>query len=94
MKRAWVYILECADGSLYTGSTPNLERRLAEHQAGEGGTWTSSRLPVGLVFSYEVPRLDSAFGLERQVKGWRRDKKLALIRGDYEALVKLADTRR
>ena len=59
----WVYILKCADGSYYTGSTKNLERRIAEHQIGEGGQWTKSRLPVDLVFAYEVHRIDDAFGL-------------------------------
>ncbi len=86
----WVYILRCQDGSYYTGSTPNLERRLAEHQLGLGGTYTALRLPVDLVYSYEVERIEDAFHLERQVKGWRREKKEALIRGDYETLRALA----
>ncbi len=90
----WIYILKCADGSYYTGSAKSLERRLAEHQIGEGGQWTKSRLPVDLVFAYEVQRIDDAFGLERQVKGWRREKKKALIKGDYSLLPALADTRR
>ena len=91
---AWVYILECKNGAFYTGSTPNLERRVAQHNAGEGSNFTAIRRPVELVFSYEVERIDEAFYLERQVKGWRREKKMALIRGDYEALVELADARR
>ena len=86
----WVYILQCKDGSFYTGSTPNLERRLAEHKRGEGGAYTSLRLPVRLVYSYEVPTLGDAFYLERWIKGWRREKKQALIRGDYSALVALS----
>ena len=88
----WVYILKCADGSYYTGSTKSLERRIAEHRAGEGGQWTKSRLPVDLVFADEVHRIDDAFVLERQVKGWRREKKIALIEGDYGLLPALADT--
>ena len=91
---AWTYILECADGTYYTGSTKNLERRVAEHQAGEGGQWTKSRLPVDLVFAYEVVRIDDAFELERQVKGWRREKKIALINGRYDLLPALARKRR
>ncbi|MEE9198543.1 MAG: GIY-YIG nuclease family protein [Dehalococcoidia bacterium] len=87
---AWVYILECKDGSYYTGSTPDLGRRVAEHQAGEGGRYTALRLPVRLVFSYAVPRIEDAFYLERQLKGWRRQKKEALMRGDYTALVELS----
>ena len=90
---AWVYILECRDGSLYTGSTPDIERRIAEHRAGEGGGWTAKRLPVRLVFVEEMPTLEEAFLAERQIKGWRRAKKLALIRGDFRALRRLADTR-
>jgi len=91
---AWVYILECHDGSLYTGSTPDLERRIAEHRAGEGGAWTAKRLPVRLVLAQEMPTLNEAFQAERQIKGWRRAKKLALVRGDLNALKELADTRR
>ncbi len=90
----WVYILKCADGTYYTGSTKSLERRIAEHQMGEGGQWTKSRLPVDLVFAYEVHRIDDAFELERRVKGWRRAKKSALINGRYDLLPELADTRR
>jgi putative endonuclease len=86
----WVYILQCRDGSYYTGSTPDLERRLAEHQRGEGGKYTSLRLPVRLAYCYEVPRIEDAFYLERQIKGWRRAKKEALIRGDYSALAALS----
>ena len=90
----WMYILECKDGSYYTGSTPNLERRVAEHKLGQGGRYTSVRLPVEIVFSYEVARIDDAFHLERQVKGWRRAKKEALIRGDYNSLVELSKSTR
>jgi len=90
----WVYILQCKDGSYYAGSTPNLERRLAEHRMGEGGAYTSLRLPVRLVYSYEVGTIEDAFYLERQIKGWRRVKKEALIKGDYGTLVELAKTAR
>ena len=90
----WVYILQCKDGSYYTGSTPHLELRVAQHHRGEGGGYTSLRLPVKLVYSYEVARIEDAFYLERQVKGWRRAKKEALIRGDYFALVELTRTAR
>ena len=67
---------------------------MAEHQAGLGGLYTSLRLPIRLVYSYEVGRIDDAFYLERQVKGWRRAKKEALIQGDYAALQSLARTAR
>ena len=91
--KAWLYILKCADGSYHTGSTSNLPLRLAQHQAGEGGGYTSSRLPVELVYSQDFPSEHQAFLRERQVKGWSRAKKEALIRGDFEALVDLSRAR-
>ena len=90
---AWVYILECKDGSFYVGSTPDLERRVAQHQLGEASQYTSLRRPVRLVYSYEVASIEEAFYLERRVKGWRREKKQALIQGDYAALVELSRRR-
>jgi len=92
--RAWLYILKCADGSYYTGSTNNLSLRLAQHQAGEGGDYTRRRLPVELVYVQEFPSEHEAFLRERQVKGWSRAKKEALIRGDFEALVELSKSRK
>jgi predicted GIY-YIG superfamily endonuclease len=89
----WLYILKCADGSYYTGSTTNLERRIAEHQSGEIKGYTSSRLPVELVFSCEFQTENEAFIRERQIKGWSRAKKEALIRGDFDALVRLSKSR-
>ena len=88
--RSWLYILRCADGSYYTGSTNNLDLRLAQHQAGEGGAYTRHRLPVKLVYTQEFPSEHEAFLRERQVKGWSRAKKEALIRGEFEALVELS----
>jgi predicted GIY-YIG superfamily endonuclease len=82
----FVYILKCADGSYYTGSTINLERRLAEHTTGFLKGYTESRRPVKLVWSAELPTEHDAFLRERQIKGWSRAKKEALIRGDWEAL--------
>ena len=91
---AWVYILECGDGSLYVGSTNDLRKRVAEHEAGLGGRYTGFKRPVKLVFSYETAHMEEARSLEHQVKGWRRAKRLALVRGDYEALVELSKTAR
>ena len=85
-----MYIVRCCDASYYVGSTTDLERRLREHQAGEGGRWTSHRLPVELVYSAEFGSLDGAAGAEQQVKRWRRAKKEALILGQYELLPELA----
>jgi predicted GIY-YIG superfamily endonuclease len=86
-------MLECADGSYYVGHTENLESRVAAHQDGHYGGWTSKRLPVRLVFSQELESREEAFALERQVKGWSRAKKRALIEGDVELLQQLARSR-
>ncbi len=85
-----MYILECADGSYYTGSTNNLELRLAQHQAGEGANHTKKRLPVKLVYFEEFQRIDEAFYREKQVQGWSRKKKEALINGNSNLLPTLA----
>jgi predicted GIY-YIG superfamily endonuclease len=90
VEKAWVYILRCADGSYYVGHTTNLELRLAEHQIGEGGEWTKRRLPVELLFSQEMPDKDAAFRAERQLKGWSRAKKEALIAGNWDLVKWLA----
>ena len=90
MAKAWVYILRCADGSYYTGHTTDLEKRLAQHQAGEGGEWTRRRLPVELVFHQEMPDEHAAFLAERRIKDWSRGKKEALIVGDWDLLRWLA----
>src|SRR5258705_689004 len=88
---AWVYMLRCADGSNYIGSARgSLDRRLGQHQSGELGGYTSSRRPVTLVWSTDFHFITDAIALERQVKGWSRAKKEALMPGDYAALSKLA----
>jgi len=87
---AWMYILECSDGSYYVGSTKNLERRLSEHQEGLGAKYTSRRLPIKLVYYEEYDRVDDAFYREKQVQGWRRAKREALINGDPDLLPALA----
>jgi putative endonuclease len=74
-----MYIFECADGSYYAGSTINLELRLTQHQNGEGANHTKKRLPVKLVYIEEYQRIDEAFYREKQVQGWSRKKKEALI---------------
>ena len=88
--KGYMYILECADGSYYTGSTIDLQRRLAQHQAGEGANHTKKRLPVKLVYYEEYARIDEAFYREKQIQGWSRKKKEALINGKPELLPKLA----
>jgi len=91
MSKGWMYILECADGSYYTGSTNNLELRLAQHQAGEGANHTKKHLPVKLVYFEEYARIDHAFYREKQVQGWSRKKKEALINGMPQKLHELAE---
>ncbi len=86
----WVYILRCGDGSYYTGHTDKLETRIAEHEAGEGDAYTSARLPVTLVFSQEFSSRDEALACERQIKGWGRKKKEAMMRGDWAEVSRLA----
>lgn len=86
----YMYILECADGSYYTGSTNNLELRLAQHHAGEGANHTKKRLPVQLIYFEEFQRIDEAFNREKQVQGWSRSKKVALIKGCPDLLPELA----
>ena len=66
---AWVYILECADGSYYVGSTTNLEERFAQHQCGQGAKYTAKRLPVKLAFAMEFPSVAEAFAQEKQIQG-------------------------
>jgi predicted GIY-YIG superfamily endonuclease len=83
----YVYILECADGSYYTGSTSDLERRLYEHQSGsDPSAYTFSRRPVHLVWNEETRSKDDAQRFEHQVKGWNRKKKEALIRRYWKAI--------
>ncbi|WP_218961346.1 GIY-YIG nuclease family protein [Desulfobotulus mexicanus] len=86
MDKGFMYILKCSDGSYYTGSTNNIELRLAQHQAGEGSNHTRKRLPVELLYIEEYQRIDEAFFREKQVQGWSRKKKEALINGAFESL--------
>ncbi|WP_018387486.1 GIY-YIG nuclease family protein [Ancylobacter sp. FA202] len=84
---AFVYMLRCADGSLYVGSTSGaLEKRLAEHHSGSYPGYTFRRRPVTLVWSEAFERITDAIAAERQVKGRSRLKKEALIRGDWETV--------
>ena len=83
-----VYILECSDGSYYTGSAADLSRRLWEHETGASvSAYTYSRRPAKLVWtSEEVARYSDALRFERQIKGWSRAKKQALIQSGYDAV--------
>ena len=76
----YVYILRCGDGSLYTGWTNNLEKRLAVHNAGKGAKYTRSRLPVTLVYAARFDTRETAMRREWEIKHLSREEKLALVR--------------
>jgi putative endonuclease len=86
----YMYILECADGSYYVGSTTNMERRLWEHNEGLGAKYTAGRRPVKLVYVEETDSIEEAYRREKHIHGWSRAKRQALIRGEYERLPELA----
>jgi putative endonuclease len=92
MKKGYIYILKCSDGTYYTGSTTNLELRLAQHKAGEGANYIKKRLPVELVYNEEYSRIDDVFYREKQIQGWRKAKKEALIKDSFELLPALASS--
>jgi putative endonuclease len=92
---AFVYMLQCANGSYYVGSATgdDLSKRVAEHQLGTYPGYTSTRRPVRLVWSGHFERITDAIAVERKIKGWSRAKKAALVRGDW-AEIKLQAKRR
>ena len=85
-----MYILECVDNSYYTGSTIDLKKRLRQHQNGEGANYTKKRLPVKLVYYEKIERIDLAFYREKQIQGWTKVKKKALIDCNNGILQELA----
>jgi putative endonuclease len=89
---ASIYILQCADGSYYTGITRrSVDERVSEHAQGIiNGCYTQARRPVKLVFSEHYERIDEAVAAERRIKGWSHAKKEAYMRGDFPTLVELA----
>ena len=89
--KGYIYILLCSDGSYYTESTKNLEERFEEHQNGKGANHTKKRLPVKLIYVEEYQRIDCAFNREKQIQGWSRAKKEALINDEVEKLHTLAE---
>lgn len=76
---AFVYMLRCKDGSLYTGWTNDLEHRLAMHNSGRGAKYTRGRAPLELVYSEELPDKEAALRRECAIKKLRREQKLALL---------------
>jgi putative endonuclease len=92
---AFVYMLKCADGSYYVGCATgdDLTKRIAEHQTGFYPGYTPTRRPVRLVWSEYFEQITDAIAVERQLKGWSRAKKEALISGNWDA-VRLLSKRR
>ncbi|MFC1456914.1 GIY-YIG nuclease family protein [Microvirga arabica] len=96
MNGCWFYILHCDDGSYYTGTSrsEDLETRVSQHNQGIFDGYTAKRRPVALVYSAQFDSILDAIAYERQVKGWSKAKKEALIRGDFVALQGLSKSRR
>jgi len=94
MNEFYIYILECNDGSHYTGHTDDLEAGLSAHQIGAFAGYTKKRRPVKLVYAETFGTRDEAFNAERRIKGWRREKKGALINRDWDLLVKLSNEKK
>ena len=90
MNDFYVYILKCNDGFYYTGHTDNIEQRMSEHHLNQFKCYTSSRLPVKILFMQIFGTRDEAFNAERQIKKWSRQKKEALIAGDWQKISFLA----
>ncbi|GHF26901.1 GIY-YIG nuclease family protein [Pseudolysinimonas yzui] len=88
------YILKCADGSFYVGSTRDLATRLQQHVSGRGSEYTAKRLPIELAWCAEFDRIDDAYLLEKRIQGWSRAKRLALIEGRFDALPGLSSRAR
>jgi predicted GIY-YIG superfamily endonuclease len=86
----YAYMLECSDRSIYTGQRDNLEARLAAHQDGRFRGYTFKRRPVRLIFHESFSTREEALSAEREIKGWSREKKWALVRHDWEVLKDLS----
>ena len=90
MSIGYMYILQCSDGTYYTGSTKDLDFRINQHNDGMGANYTRNRLPVKLVYFEEFMKIEDAFKREKQVQGWSRKKKEALINGNQKDLPNLS----
>ena len=87
---AWVYILECSDGTFYVGSTSNLDARVAQHASGRGSRYTSRRTPVRLAWAEEFENVAEAYALEKRLQNWSHAKRLAVIEGRWSDLPALS----
>ncbi|MBM6594144.1 GIY-YIG nuclease family protein [Microvirga pudoricolor] len=95
MNGCWLYILKCADSSYYVGTSRHydLDTRVSQHNQGTFPGYTLNRRPVSVVYSVHFDSIIEAISYERQIKGWSRAKKEALIRGDFDALPGLSKRR-
>jgi len=93
MLAAWVYIIKCAHASYYTGSTTDIDGRITKHHEGYYGGYPSSRRPLELVWSQEFQEISQAIAAERRIKGWSHAKKEALIRGEFDLLRDLSQSK-
>lgn len=89
--KGFVYILECSNGQYYTGSTIDLGLRFLQHQKGEGPNFTWKHLPVKLIYIEMYESIGLAFKREKQIQGWSRKKKEALISGNLKMLRRLSE---
>ena len=92
MHNYYIYILKCSDGSFYTGVTNNADRRLVEHTEGTVvKCYTYSRRPVSMVYCEHTTNIHVAIAREKQIKGWSRKKKIALIEQNLGQLIELSN---
>lgn len=80
----YVYIIKCSDGSLYTGVTTDIKRRIDEHNAKKAARYTQGRTPVTLAYNEKRPNRSEALKREAEIKSWPRNKKLSLIKEDHD----------
>ncbi|PIU41187.1 MAG: endonuclease [Candidatus Omnitrophica bacterium CG07_land_8_20_14_0_80_42_15] len=85
----YVYIIKCADTTLYTGVTKDVSRRIKEHNSKKGGSYTRTRTPIRLLYQEPQPHYSSALKREAQIKRWTKSKKVALINGNLTELSRL-----
>jgi predicted GIY-YIG superfamily endonuclease len=88
-----LYILECADGTLYAGHTDDLDERMRQHDSGIAGSYTCTRRPLRLIHVQAFDSRYEALAMERKLKGWSRAKKLAYIAGDWNSVRVLAKSK-
>lgn len=79
----FVYVLLCKDGSLYTGSTNNLEKRFSNHNNGKGGKYTRAHKPIKIIYSEKLSSQSEALKREMEIKSWSREKKIKILKLNF-----------